>query len=144
MKQCGDHLEAIRKTSEEIVAAASKAFEDGVVPVVTNVMEWCSMQGVIQAGEAPDDAIVSQYLFAVDALNDAIVAAHSPAPTAGGGGAGSITITSSMNSARMYVAGADKSTFVHSISTGELVGMLTADWPQGSSSSSITVETISW
>ena len=92
MKQCGDHLEAIRKTSEEIVAAASKAFEDGVVPVVTNVMEWWSMQGVIQAGEAPDDAIVSQYLFAVDALNDAIVAAHSAAPTAGGGGAGSICL----------------------------------------------------
>ena len=40
MKQCGDCLEAIREKSEEIVAAASKAFGDGVVPVVTNVMEW--------------------------------------------------------------------------------------------------------
>ena len=29
MKPCGDFLEAIREKSEEIVAAASKAFEDG-------------------------------------------------------------------------------------------------------------------
>ena len=38
---------------------------------------------------------------------------------------GAIAITSSMNNARMYVAGADKATFVHSMYTGELVGTLT-------------------